>query len=161
MTCHHLITPTRAPVPCVQCTGNWPGQLLFKQPGPPSDSWLFKVHENFFMQKLCTLSHTMIILTITPPITLLTEIKRKPTLLLIFKVLHLTASALQLALSSCYHPWDVKKPFFQGWKNQYYTLLYRHECFTGKYTTCKIHKNYIRDPKGLFSIISHVSLSMM
>ena len=40
------------------------------------------------------------------------------------------------------------------------TLLYRHECFTGKYTTRKIHKNYIRDPSGLFSIISLVSLSM-
>ena len=39
-------------------------------------------------------------------------------------------------------------------------LLYRHECFTGKYTTRKIHKNYIRDPSGLFSIISQVSLSM-
>ena len=39
-------------------------------------------------------------------------------------------------------------------------LLYRHECFTGKYTTRKIHKNYIRDPSGLFSIISHVSLSI-
>ena len=39
-------------------------------------------------------------------------------------------------------------------------LLYRHECFTGKYTTRKIHKNYIRDPSGLFSIILHVSLSM-
>ena len=38
-----------------------------------------------------------------------------------------------------------------------YFLLYRHECFTGKYTTRKIHKNYIRDPGGLFSIISHVS----
>ena len=37
-------------------------------------------------------------------------------------------------------------------------LLY--ECFTGKYTPRKIHKNYIRDPSGLFSIISHVSLSM-
>ena len=37
-------------------------------------------------------------------------------------------------------------------------LLYRHECFTGKYTTRKIHKNYIRDPSGLFSIISLVSL---
>ena len=34
------------------------------------------------------------------------------------------------------------------------------ECFTGKYTTRKIHKNYIRDPSGLFSIISQVSLSM-
>ena len=42
----------------------------------------------------------------------------------------------------------------------YYTLLYRHECFTGKYTTRKIQKNYIRDPSGLFSIISHVGLSM-
>ena len=43
----------------------------------------------------------------------------------------------------------------------YQSLLYRHECFTGKYTTRKIHKNYIRDPSGLFSIISHVSLSMI
>ena len=42
----------------------------------------------------------------------------------------------------------------------YFILLYRHECFTGKYTTRKIHKNYIRDPTDLFSIISHVSLSM-
>ena len=40
-------------------------------------------------------------------------------------------------------------------------LLYRHECSTGKYTTRKIHKNYIRDPSGLFFIISHVSLSIM
>ena len=30
----------------------------------------------------------------------------------------------------------------------------------GLITTRKIHKNYIRDPSGLFSIISHVSLSM-
>ena len=43
---------------------------------------------------------------------------------------------------------------------KYIYLSYRHECFTGKYTTHKIHKNYIRDPSGLFSIISHVSLSM-
>ena len=43
----------------------------------------------------------------------------------------------------------------------YPILLYRHECFTGKYTTRKIHKNYIRDPSGLFSIISQVSLSMI
>ena len=43
----------------------------------------------------------------------------------------------------------------------YLYLLYRHECFTGKYTSSKIHKNYIRDPSGLFSIISHVSLSMI
>ena len=40
-------------------------------------------------------------------------------------------------------------------------LLYRRECFTGKYTTRKIHKNNIQDPSGFFSIISHVSLSMM
>ena len=40
-------------------------------------------------------------------------------------------------------------------------LLYRNGCFTEKYTTRKIHKNYIRDPSGLFSIISHVSLSMI
>ena len=37
----------------------------------------------------------------------------------------------------------------------YYALLYRLECFTGKYTTRKIHKKYIQDPSGLFSIISH------
>ena len=43
----------------------------------------------------------------------------------------------------------------------YFFLLYRHECFTGKYTTRKIHKNYIWDPSGLFSIISHVSLSIV
>ena len=30
----------------------------------------------------------------------------------------------------------------------------------GQYTTRKILKNYIPDPSGLFSIISHVSLSM-
>ena len=42
----------------------------------------------------------------------------------------------------------------------YGVLLYRHERFAGKYTTRKIHNNYIRDPSGLFSIISHVSLSM-
>ena len=44
---------------------------------------------------------------------------------------------------------------------KYYVLLYRHGCFTEKYTTRKIHKKYIRDPSGLFSIISHVSLSMI
>ena len=43
----------------------------------------------------------------------------------------------------------------------YFILLYRHGCFTEKYTTCKIHKNYIRDSSGLFSIISQVSLSMI
>ena len=42
-----------------------------------------------------------------------------------------------------------------------YILLHRQECFTGKYTTRKIHKNYIRDPSGLFSIISQVTLSMI
>ena len=42
----------------------------------------------------------------------------------------------------------------------YVISLYRHECFTGKHTPRKIHKNYIRDPSGLFSIISHMSLSM-
>ena len=50
------------------------------------------------------------------------------------------------------------RPIFQF---IYFILLYRHECFTGKYTTRKIHKNYIRDTSGLFSIISHVSLSMI
>ena len=43
----------------------------------------------------------------------------------------------------------------------YKCLLYRHGCFTEKYTTHKIHKKYIRDPSGLFSIISHMSLSMI
>ena len=33
--------------------------------------------------------------------------------------------------------------------------------FTEKYTTRKIHKKYIRDPSGLFSIISHASLLMI
>ena len=46
------------------------------------------------------------------------------------------------------------------WYVSYWNLLYRHECFTGKYTTRKIRKNFIRDKSGLFSIISHVSLSM-
>ena len=41
------------------------------------------------------------------------------------------------------------------------SLLYRHGCFTEKYTTRKVHKKYIRDPSGLFSIISNVSLSMI
>ena len=45
-------------------------------------------------------------------------------------------------------------------KGHYSFLLYRHKCFTGKYPTRKIHKNYIRDPSGLFSVISHMSLSM-
>ena len=56
-----------------------------------------------------------------------------------------------------------------SWQKQYFTpslpvstlWFYRHECFTGKYNTGKIHKNYIRDPSGLFSIISHVRLSMI
>ena len=43
----------------------------------------------------------------------------------------------------------------------YLILFYRHKCFTGKYTTRKIHRNYIRDPSGLFSIISHMSLLMI
>lgn len=38
--------------------------------------------------------------------------------------------------------------------NNYLPLLYRHECFTEKYTTCKIHTNYIRDPSGVFSLSS-------
>ena len=42
----------------------------------------------------------------------------------------------------------------------YPILSYRHKCFTRKYTTRKIHKNNILDPSGLFSIISHLSLSM-
>ena len=33
---------------------------------------------------------------------------------------------------------------------KYELFVKRHECFTGKYTTCKIHKNYIRDPSGFF-----------
>ena len=47
-----------------------------------------------------------------------------------------------------------------NWTVREKNLLYRHECFPGKYTTRKIHKNYIRDPSSLFSIISLVSLSM-
>ena len=51
-----------------------------------------------------------------------------------------------------------KKPYENP--TPYRFLLYRHECFTGKYTTRRIHKRYIRDPSGLFSIISLMSLSM-
>ena len=36
-----------------------------------------------------------------------------------------------------------------------------HFTETLKYTTSKIHKNYIRDPSGIFSIISRVGLSMI
>ena len=43
----------------------------------------------------------------------------------------------------------------------HFIIIYRHECFTGKYTTRKIHKNYIQKPSGLFSIISHMNLSMI
>ena len=32
----------------------------------------------------------------------------------------------------------------------YFALLYRHECFTGKYTAREIHKNYIRDSSVYF-----------
>ena len=42
----------------------------------------------------------------------------------------------------------------------YTVLLYRHECFTGKCTARNIHKNFVHDPSGLFSVISHVSLTM-
>ena len=45
----------------------------------------------------------------------------------------------------------LKVRFYSAYYNLF--LLYRHECFTEKYTTRKIHKNYIRDPSGLFSII--------
>ena len=41
-----------------------------------------------------------------------------------------------------------------------FLIIYWRECFSGKYTTRKIHKIYIRDSSGLFSIISHVNLSM-
>ena len=34
----------------------------------------------------------------------------------------------------------------------YTILLYRHERFTGKYTTRKIHKNYIWDPRAKWFI---------
>ena len=54
-------------------------------------------------------------------------------------------------LGSDHHPHTPPPPPPTG------ALLYRHECFTGKYTTHKIHKNYIRDPNGVFSMISHVS----
>ena len=36
------------------------------------------------------------------------------------------------------------------WQNMVFFILYRREYFIGKYTTCKIHKHYIRDPSGLF-----------
>ena len=40
-------------------------------------------------------------------------------------------------------------------------LTHSLSALTCKYTTRKIHKKYIRDPSGLFSIISHASLSMI
>ena len=52
-----------------------------------------------------------------------------------------------------------RKPWERGWPARR-AKTSRHECFTRKYTTRKMHKNYIRDPSGLFSIISRVSLSM-
>ena len=55
---------------------------------------------------------------------------------------------------------DLLNNLSKGKTIVYLFLLYRYECFAGKYITRKIHKNYIRDPSGLFSIISHVSLSM-
>ena len=43
----------------------------------------------------------------------------------------------------------------------YTSLLYRHECFTGKYTTRKIHKNYIRDLSlSMISLISSLFLKL-
>ena len=41
-----------------------------------------------------------------------------------------------------------------------FCLLYRLKCFTGKFTTGKIHRSYTWDLSGLFSINSHVSLSV-
>ena len=40
-------------------------------------------------------------------------------------------------------------------------LLYRHECFTGKYTTRKIHTKLIRESSSVFSISSLVRISMI
>ena len=40
---------------------------------------------------------------------------------------------------------------FHVCQKKYWYILYRQKCFTGKYTTRKIHKSYIRDPSGLFS----------
>ena len=39
-------------------------------------------------------------------------------------------------------------PFHESFRKFWFwcLLLYRHECFTGKYTTRKFHKNNIQDP---------------
>ena len=43
-----------------------------------------------------------------------------------------------------------------------YFLLYRHNCFTGKYTTWKIHlRIYIWHPSGIFSLSSLARTLMM
>ena len=68
------------------------------------------------------------------------------------------------SFSACFWPHfdlsDLLNNLSKGKTIVYLFSLYRHECFTGKYITRKIHKNYIWDPSGLFSIISHASLSM-
>ena len=55
---------------------------------------------------------------------------------------------------------DKQGAFSSKWKWWIYIYYIDTSVFTRKYTTRKIHKNYIRDLSGLFSIISHVSLSM-
>ena len=40
-------------------------------------------------------------------------------------------------------------------------LLYRHECFTGKYTTRKIHTKLIQESSSVFSISSVVRILMI
>ena len=40
-------------------------------------------------------------------------------------------------------------------------LLYTHECFTGKYTTRKIHTKLIRESSSVFFIASLVRISMI
>ena len=56
---------------------------------------------------------------------------------------------LVVNISTCTYNWkgfinEFTFPAHLYLVSQYY-LLYRRECFTGKYTTCKIHKNYIQD----------------
>ena len=60
----------------------------------------------------------------------------KFTVILPLETRALNNLSLQLSWSNFCFPTD------------YYYLLYWHECFTGEYTTGKIHKNYIWDPSG-------------
>ena len=58
-----------------------------------------------------------------------------------------------LATSSVIYYWtDARQHGISLWN--------RHECFTGKYTLLKFIRNYIWDPRGVFSIIQLAKILM-